>query len=113
MSVPKAPTLNFIEASETTIVVEFDPSSDAGVSYILQWKDHSQPWSAASTKTIRASSGKTKAEAEPLEPGTTYCVRLMVRDASGQDGEPSPQLVLDTEQVGCTPKADKACCILL
>ena len=46
------------------------------------------------------------ATAADLEPGTTYCVRMSCMDATGCDGDPGPELVLDTEQVGCTPKQD-------
>jgi len=52
------------------------------------------------------SSSKIRAEAEDLQPGTTYCVRLAV------NGEPGPELIVDTEQVGCTPKAEKGCCFI-
>jgi hypothetical protein len=42
-----------------------------------------------------------------LNPGMTYCVRLV---CEGKD--PGPELIIDTEQVGCTPKSSCNCAIL-
>ena len=94
---------------QTTIAVEFKPSSSTN-DYKLEWKRVEQKqWTGAASTQVKAGSGggkKTKAEAYDLEPGSTYCVRLVA------DGEPGPELVIDTEQVGCTPKAEKSCCII-
>lgn len=81
----------------------------------MSWKEYPAPWTAAESKTVHATTAsKTKVAAESLEPGTTYCVRLMVVDpVSGKKGEASKELVLDTEQVGCTPTDKKSCCTIL
>jgi hypothetical protein len=92
-------------------MVEFKPLNQSGLQYALQWKQVSQPWeSAVAVKSKPVPTEGTnicKTEAEPLEPGTSYCVRLSIKD-----GEPGPELVIDTEQVGCTPKSE-GCCVVL
>jgi len=88
---------------QTSIAVKFPSATN---DYTLQWKRHEQPWEAAQSKVLKA--GTTKAEAEDLEPGTTYCVRL-----SQGDGDTGPELIIDTEQVGCTPTPDKKCCVVM
>jgi hypothetical protein len=100
---------------QTEITVQFSPVSGAS-HYQLSWKEYPAPWSSAQSKTVKASAApsNTKVAAEGLEPGTTYCVRLMVIDpASGTKGDTSKELVLDTEQVGCTPTDNKSCCTIL
>jgi len=102
--------------TKTEITVQFTPLAESGVSYKLQWKEHSQSWEAAKSKTISADgANEIKAVAENLQPGTTYCVRLVTIDStSGEEkGSPSPELVVDTEQVGCTPKSERGCCTIL
>ena len=93
-----------LSSPQTSIAVKFQPAS-ANDAYTLQWKRHEQSWeSGAQSKELNA--GATKAEAEDLEPGTTYCIRL------AKGGEAGPELILDTEQVGCTPTPNKGCCIV-
>ena len=58
---------------------------------------------------IELSPGTTKTQAIDLEPGTTYCIRLIHKDGTEA---PGPELILDTEQVGCTPKASNSCCTI-
>jgi hypothetical protein len=78
----------------------------------LQWKEVQAPWEAAESKTTPANE-KTKAVATNLNPGTSYCIRLLVVGGSGNNkGEPGKELIIDTEQVGCTPKAEKSCCVI-
>jgi hypothetical protein len=95
----------------------------SGASYVLQWKEHPDSWEGGASEATKsadggsapaASSPLTKMEAAPLKPGTTYCVRLVIRSKEGgaADGSPSAELVVDTEQVGCTPQ-QKSCCALL
>jgi len=49
--------------------------------------------------------------AENLNPGCSYCVRLLAHDVNGDiQGDPGPELIIDTEAVSCTPKA-KTCII--
>ena len=91
-------------SQQTSIAIKFEPSSDSDV-YTLEWKLHEQPWEAAQSQTLTV--GATKAEAVDLEPGTTYCIRL------SKGGEAGPELILDTEQVGCTPTPNKKCCIIM
>lgn len=80
--------------------------------YELQWKSIEQKWPDMSSNAVKAG-GKKKymAEAIDLTPGTTYCVRLVVV-SGGSKGEPGPELIIDTEQVGCTPKSSGGCLIL-
>jgi hypothetical protein len=68
-------------------------------------------WNPVSTAVEVAPGSKNcKAEAEPLEPGMTYCVRLvLLAENDGQQGPPGSELIVDTEQVGCTPKAGSGC----
>lgn len=91
------------------ISVEFQPTTLSGNNtiYELQWKEHSQPWESAKRQDLKA--GAKKAVAEDLQPGTTYCIRLITQDGSL---EPGPELILDTEQVGCTPKSKTGCCAI-
>ena len=97
---------------QTDITVEFTPVGGCS-NYELSWKEHPAPWSSAKSTQVSATA-KTKVSAEGLEPGTTYCVRLTAVDpASGATGEPGKELVLDTEQVGCTPTDKKSCCTIL
>ena len=97
---------------QTTIDVEFKPVSSIS-SYELQWKALEQPWSSMGSSTFQQGSGsKAKAQAHGLEPGKTYCVRLCCID-SGSKGEPGPELIIDTEQVGCTPKQSGGCACVI
>jgi hypothetical protein len=98
---------------QTEITVQFKPLSQSGVSYKLQWKEYPASWESGNSTVVAAT--ETKAVAEDLQPGTTYCVRLVVVDsASGAEkGSPSAELVIDTEQVGCTPKSESSCCVIL
>lgn len=94
--------------------MKFTPLDDPTLQYELEWKEYPAPNFTESKKGLSAQDAKS-AVAEPLEPGKTYCVRLIAVDGSGNRGEPCKELVLDTEQVGCTPKPDKrgcACSIL-
>jgi hypothetical protein len=89
--------------------VEFKPASGI-TDYELQWKEYPAKWDtpAVGSKAVTANK-KTKVEATNLQPGSTYCVRL--RCASMDN--PGPELIVDTEQVGCTPKSKKGGCIIL
>ena len=90
------------QSLQTSIALQFIATAET---YNLQWKEHPVDWNRASSRQVEGGSGTVKTEVEDLEPGTTYCLRLV--DA---DGSPGPELVIDTEQVGCTPKADRNCC---
>lgn len=57
---------------------------------------------------MELAAGAVKAEAVDLEPGTTYCIRLTSKEGALS----GPELILDTEQVGCTPKAERSCCVV-
>jgi hypothetical protein len=99
-------------------VVEFQPLSSVSV-YELQWAEYPHFWEGDNKRTTRvtvSSPGKkTKAEATNLNPGATFSLRLVcVDNDSGETiGEPGPELVIDTEQVGCTPKPGRGCCTIL
>ncbi|KAG7366755.1 fibronectin type III domain containing protein [Nitzschia inconspicua] len=114
MSIPAGPKLDFIEASETTISLQFQPLSSID-RYEVQWKLVEHEWSNPAGSTNATASGKSsnvRAEAAELTPGMTYCIRACCIDPSGAKGVPGPELIIDTEQVGCTPKADKSCCTI-
>jgi hypothetical protein len=93
---------------QTTITVEFKPLPSV-TDYELQWKEYPQKWdntSAGSKKLqVNKSKKKFKVEATDLNPGMTYCVRMTCPET-----DPGPELIIDTEQVGCTPKS--SCAIL-
>jgi len=89
--------------------VQFKPLSGV-TEYELQWKEYPAKWDAAGMHTRPLQEGgkkKVKTECNDLQPGSTYCVRL---SAAGMD--PGPELIIDTEQVGCTPKSSGGCVIL-
>mmetsp|Transcript_3340 Transcript_3340/g.5190 ORF Transcript_3340/g.5190 Transcript_3340/m.5190 type:complete len:123 (-) Transcript_3340:85-453(-) len=116
---PSGPKLDFIGASETIITVAFNPLNSHDI-YELQWKEYPQKWeSDGQSKTISAKeatrnrSNKIQNNIEDLNPGTTYTVRLRVLSVVASEGEstapgkPSPELIIDTEAVSCTPKASQ------
>jgi hypothetical protein len=81
----------------------------------VEWKEIEQQWNKPAGNTTLSVGGgekKVKAEACDLTPGTTYCVRAVCLDAKGAKGVPGPELIIDTEQVGCTPKSEKSCCVV-
>jgi hypothetical protein len=83
--------------------------------YELEWKLVEHDWSSPAGKTALSAGGKPKiqVEATELTPGMTYCLRAYCVDASsGSKGAAGPELIIDTEQVGCTPKAEKSCCTI-
>jgi hypothetical protein len=94
---------------QTTIKVEFEPL-DSIPEYELQWKPIEASWDQAAFAAVTASGTiKTcKAEAYNLEPGMTYCVRLLCV-SNGDKGTPGKELIIDTEQVGCAPKSESGC----
>lgn len=98
------------------IIIEFTPDENTPA-YKLSWKQHPQPWTEAESKIIHvsksSSSTKIKAEAIELLPSTTYCLRLAMSDSNGNEtSEYSPELIVDTEAVGCTPGQKKSCCVV-
>ncbi|VEU37413.1 unnamed protein product [Pseudo-nitzschia multistriata] len=113
MPTPAGPKLEFLEASETTISIQFKPVSSVG-KYELEWKLVEHEWTSPIGKTTVKGEGKLlKAEAVDLDPGMTYCLRAFCLGADGSKGHSAgPELIIDTEQVGCTPKAEKSCCVI-
>lgn len=120
---PSGPKLDFIGASETIITVAFIPLSSHD-NYELQWKEYPQKWETdGNCKTINAKevtknrNNQVQTNIEDLNPGTTYTVRLRVLRLAGSEGgsatsgKPSPELIIDTEAVSCTPKASQ--CVIL
>jgi len=110
---------------QTTITVSFKPSQNIH-SYALCYKEYEQSWednwdrptqskiiSSTEISQSTTKSGTIIAIAEDLNPGTTYCVRLIAHDVNGDDqGDPGPDLIIDTETVSCTPKPSRSCIIL-
>ena len=75
-------------------------------SYELQFKEY--PATSWNTKKLGALSSDAmfKTEVTNLNPGCTYCLKLV---ADGQ--QDGPELIVDTETIGCTPN-EKSCCII-
>lgn len=73
-------------------------------------------WTSAAVRNTTVSvesEGKlVTGEAIDLDPGMTYCVRACCLKSDGSKGSAGPELIIDTEQVGCTPKAEKSCCVI-
>ena len=99
--------------------VEFTPNKSIA-SYDLCYKIYQQTWEEQKVKTIGAEElqkggSVVKTAVENLEPGTTYAFRLVGKDSDGNTGAPGPEMVVDTEAVGCTPKPkSKSCsCVVL
>jgi len=116
MIIPVGPKLELIEATETTISVEFKPILSID-KYGLEWKQIEHQWDTKPVGSISLSvqsEGKlVTGEAIDLLPGMTYCVRSYCINSDGLMGTQGPELIIDTEQVGCTPKSEKSCgCII-
>ena len=81
--------------------------------YEIEWKLVEHGWNNPAGNTTIAAGGKSKvsAEAADLTPGMTYCLRAYCLDGASKGGA-GPELIIDTEQVGCTPKAEKSCCTI-
>ena len=98
---------------QTTVEVEFSPD-DSVASYDLCYKIYQQTWEQQKVKAIGKDllkGGNVQVAIEELEPGTTYCFRLVAKDADGTKGEPGPELIIDTEAISCTPKTRR--CVIL
>jgi hypothetical protein len=111
---------SFHVSLQTDITVQFTPI-DGYTTYELSWKEYPAPWTMASAvktqivTTTDTTTDTQKVTAEGLQPGTTYCVRVTVMDSTSTNtkGTPGKEIVLDTEQVGCTPTDKKSCCTIL
>lgn len=80
----RLPPFSTLFILQTTISVEFKPVSSIST-YELQYKSVEQPWSTLKSMTVPHSSGnKGKAEAHDLQPGTTYCLRLVCVQGGSQ-----------------------------
>ena len=106
--------------TQSEIIIEFTP--EPATSYKLCWKEAPQPWTEAESKFIHfpttsstssSSPAKIRVEAADLIPSTSYCLRLIKIDAESRDeiGDYGPELIVDTEAVGCTP-GQKSCCVV-
>lgn len=79
----------------------------------LQWKEHACPsWEQGGSKDVPLGSAQEilNIEADSLEPGKSYQLRLVY--TKGSEHMVGPEIILDTEQVGCTPKPEKSCCVV-
>lgn len=97
---------------QTSISIEFIVDVATGINYTLSYKQHPQQWNDATSIPLQMQgTNKIIAQAVDLLPATTYCLRVTAKDlASGQEVV-SPELIVDTEAVGCTP-GQKSCCIV-
>jgi hypothetical protein len=100
---------------KTSITVRFIAIPKVN-NYELQWKfAQQQSWgsSAQHTKPIMTgvAGGNCDAIAEPLQPGSSYSVRLAI--PNDPQIQPGAEITVDTEQVGCTPGQKQGCCSIL
>jgi hypothetical protein len=99
-------------APQTSIQVKFPAPLAGPHDYSLQWKAHGQG-DYAPHQAVTVAAGAVTAEAVDLEPGTTYCIRLCRNYPSSTTLLFGPELIVDTEQVGCTPKTKSSpCCVV-
>ncbi len=79
---------------------------------VQKWETDGQSKTMNSNKMTKTSNGKIQTNIEGLNPGATYTVRLRTLGEGSQSeaGKASPELIIDTEAVSCTPKPS---CIIL
>ena len=82
------------------------------ISIHQKWETDGQSKHINANEVTRTGNGKIQSNIEGLNPGATYTVRLRVlAEGSKTDaGKASPELIIDTEAVSCTPKP--SCMIL-
>jgi len=90
----------WISCTETSTTLRTHAESD---DTILEYKEYPEEWTAARTMDI--STGASTVIVEGLNPGSTYNFRLAHNDDHG------PELIVDTQAPGCTPKP-KRCCLI-
>ena len=95
---------------QTTISVQFKPVSSVD-KYELEYKIIEQGWDGAKSTTLKSDGTMVTGVATDLEPGMTYCMRVYCF-VGGSKGAAGSELIIDTEQVGCTPQAEKSCCVI-
>ena len=97
--------------TQTIVELEFSPDGSSD-SYDLCYKVHQQTWEQQMVKVIgNELLTKVHVVIEELEPGTTYCFRLISKASDGSKGEPGPELIIDTEAISCTPKRRR--CVIM
>jgi len=109
-----------IISCQTIITVAFTPIGSHD-NYLLEWKEYPQKWDDGQQKSInakevpRTGNNKLQTNIEGLNPGTTYTLRVKTLVSGNGDevaaGRPSPELIIDTEAVSCTPKPSQ--CLIL
>ena len=79
---------------------------------IQKWETDGQSKKMNSKEMTKTGNGKIQTNIEGLNPGATYTVRLRALGEGSQSeaGKASPELIIDTEAVSCTPKP--SCTIL-
>lgn len=77
-----------------------------------KWETDGQSKQMNSNEMTKTGNGKIQTNIEGLNPGATYTVRLRTLGEGSQSeaGKASPELIIDTEAVSCTPKP--SCMIL-
>ena len=99
--------------TQTIVELEFSPD-DSSDSYDLCYKVYQQTWEQQRVKAIGKDllkGANVQVAIDELEPGTTYCFRLMAKLSDGSKGEPGPELIIDTEAISCTPKRRR--CVIM
>jgi hypothetical protein len=79
---------------------------------LQKWETDCQSKKINANEMTKTSNGKLQINIEGLNPGATYTVRLrvMAEGSKSEAGKASPELIIDTEAVSCTPKPS---CIIL
>lgn len=76
-----------------------------------KWETDAQSKEINSHEVTRTGNCKIQTNIEGLNPGATYTVRLRVlAESPSEAGKASPELIIDTEAVSCTPKPS---CVIL
>lgn len=88
----------YVACTETTVVVHVE--CEAGL--FLEYKEFPQEW----TEALAVAVDKSEMKLTDLNPGSTYNFRLTNEDGHG------PDLVVDTQAPGCTPKPRRCCSLM-
>ena len=112
----KIPKPSFHSCDETSLSLKWD-EIDCNLKehqIKLQYKEPHQDWSNGKDITITTSTSLTLTDADVigLNPGTPYCIRLMVINLSTNKAEYGPEIVFDTKPIDCGPKGKSSGCVI-
>ncbi len=106
------PKVSLSDVDETSLSLSW-ANVKVGVNQTLkiQYKLPQQPWDECKSEDLNQDEEKLKALLADLEPGTPYCVRLIISGVNGDIVEVGPETVFDTAPINCTPK-QRTCLIM-